>query len=83
MPRFRSRPREITAEKYSANSAGIRPNGVCLCAKMVMGPHVHTMHEGQQVELQEGDWVVQEPDGVHYYPIKADVMEKNYEQISE
>jgi hypothetical protein len=43
---------------------------------------VHTMHESQIVVLEPGDWITAEPDGIHYYPIKAAVMEKNYEKIS-
>lgn len=82
MARFRSRPREIEAFQYEGIAFSL-PRGVCLCSRQVMGPHVHTMHKGQQVQLQEGDWVVAEPDGQHYYPIKDEVMQTNYERIDD
>lgn len=41
---------------------------------------VETIH-GQLAFLDPGDWVVTEPDGVHYYPIKSDIFAKRYELI--
>lgn len=78
MPQFRSKPRVITANRYHEELAYEVP-GVCICARQ--GPHVHTLHEGQQVRLQDGDWVVAEPDGEHYYPIKDAVLRTNYEPV--
>lgn len=46
-------------------------------------PHLHTMHEGQFVVLEDGDWIVPEPDGIHYYPIKDAVMKKTYRPLPE
>ena len=42
--------------------------------------YVVTMHE-QKVYLVPGDWVVREPDGVHYYPIKDSVFKATFEQV--
>jgi len=42
-----------------------------------LGPHVHTAHNNQAVELEDGDWIAPEPDGVHYYPIKPDILALN------
>lgn len=77
--KFKTRTREIEAEQFLENGPVVK--GVCLCGRMAMGPHVHTMHEGQQVRLMDGDWVTAEPDGEHYYPIKSEVMVKNYEPV--
>lgn len=42
--------------------------------------YVVTMHE-QKVYLQLGDWIVAEPDGLHYYPIKDHVFKSLYESV--
>ena len=90
MARFRSRPREIEAEQFvdGVETGGYKiPKGVCYCSdgddpeKLNHRFHVHTMHGNQVVVLEKSDWVVPEPDGVHYYPIKPDVMTKNYDQL--
>lgn len=83
MPRFRSKPREIDAEQFSEGD--IIPAGVCFgwkCGGPVKDTaHVHTMHGGQRVDLAFGDWIVPEPDGVHFYPIKDEVLRDKYEPI--
>lgn len=40
---------------------------------------VETIHRGQTVKVQEGDWIIPEPDGEHFYPCKPDIFEKTYE----
>jgi hypothetical protein len=44
-------------------------------------PHVHTIHAGQLVNLELGDFVIPEPDGEHFYPCKPDIFEKTYEAV--
>lgn len=44
---------------------------------------VETIHKGQTVKVEEGDWIIPEPDGEHYYPCKPDIFEKTYELVSE
>lgn len=91
MPKFRSKPRTITAERFHADKAH-DPKGVCRggadCEEPTLPynnwPHVHTMHgSGRSVQLADGDWITPEPDGVHYYPIKDEVMKANWEPISD
>lgn len=41
---------------------------------------VLTIH-GQVAFLQEGDFVIREPDGIHFYPCKAKVFENTYELV--
>ena len=43
--------------------------------------YVITIH-GQIVYLANGDWVIQEPDGEHYYPCKPDIFEATYEEVN-
>jgi hypothetical protein len=46
----------------------------------VIGPAVITIH-GQVTPVIDGDWVVKEPDGIHYYPIKPDIFEQTYKPL--
>jgi len=43
---------------------------------------VVTIH-GQRAYLDDKDWVIKEPDGIHYYPCKPDIFEKTYEKEKE
>lgn len=57
--------------------------GVCHCTVFnFWSAHVHTMHDNQLIILKPGDWVVKEPDGIHYYPIDPQVMEDTYVRFS-
>lgn len=40
-----------------------------------------TTIQGRNVEISPGEWVIAEPDGVHFYPCKADVFEATYEPV--
>lgn len=46
-------------------------------------PHVHTIHNGQIVLLEVGDWIIPEPDGKHFYPCKPDIFEATYELVED
>ena len=43
--------------------------------------YVVTIHE-QKVYLEPGDWVLPEPDGKHYYPVKDAIFKQTYEPIN-
>lgn len=40
--------------------------------------YVVTIH-GQRTYIVDGDFIVQEPDGVHYYPVKPGIFTDTYE----
>ena len=44
---------------------------------------VETIHKGQTVAIKEGDWVLPEPDGIHFYPCKPDIFENTYEPVEQ
>jgi hypothetical protein len=44
------------------------------------GYHVITIH-GQRTSIASGDWIIQEPDGIHYYPCKPIIFEANHEGL--
>jgi hypothetical protein len=82
--RFRKKPVIIEAEQFLEGQP--IPKGVCYGWRCGGGPndkqpHLHTMHAGQRVNLEFGDWVIPEPDGEHYYPCKPDVFANTYDPI--
>lgn len=76
--KFRKKPVVLEAEQYLVGLP--EPAGVCRCA-IEPRPHLHTMHEGQLVVLADGDWIMPEPDGAHFYPCKPDVFAATYEAV--
>jgi hypothetical protein len=84
--KFRKKPVEIEAEQFTEKNQDVK--GVCTCGLMLSGipggcqPHVHTIHKNQRVDLEFGDWVVPEPDGKHFYPVKPDIFQATYELIT-
>jgi hypothetical protein len=89
MPMYRRKPgRPVEAHQWQP---GTRPPGVCpgsdglhVCTKHHDGPgpaHVHTIHAGHVVYLEPGDWVLPEPDGHGFYPIRAAVFATCYEPV--
>lgn len=78
MARFRSRPAECEAEQFKGFYHTPYPPGVEV---YLQSCYVVTAH-GDRINLHVGDWVVKEPIGDGYYPVKPDVFEKRWEPIS-
>lgn len=83
MPKFRKKPVTIEAEQYLIYGKLVK--GMCNSRSCYADgnniPHVHTIHQNQIVNLEIGDWVIPEPDGVHYYPIKPDILKNTYDEL--
>lgn len=75
--KYRKKPVVIEAWQFRK---GEDARGVCHCNEDLRS-HLHTMHGGQVVALEDGDWIIPEPDGVHFYPCKPDVFAKTYEPV--
>jgi hypothetical protein len=43
--------------------------------------YVTTIHENQRVYVEKGDWILPEPDGKHFYPVKDEVFKSTYELV--
>lgn len=43
-------------------------------------PHVITIHL-QKAFLKPGDWILPEPDGEHYYPVRPEIFANTYEAV--
>ena len=78
MPKFRKKPIEIEAEQFLPGVAPLpfRDKGACC----LDGDRwfVVTIH-GQETTIVEGDWIIPEPDGEHFYPCKPDIFAATYE----
>jgi hypothetical protein len=42
---------------------------------------VEVVRNGQRVFIEPGDYIIPEPDGVYYYPVKVKVFEAIYELV--
>ena len=81
---YRKKPVVIEAVQYVEHEKLVE--GMCNSTSCFTSgnnkPHVHTIHDGQIVNLEVGDWIIPEPDREHFYPCKPDIFEKTYEEIS-
>ena len=81
--KYRKRPIIIEAEQYVEHGKLVK--GMCNSKSCYSSgntePHVHTIHEGQIVNLEVGDFIIPEPDGKHFYPCKSDIFAKTYEAV--
>jgi len=39
--------------------------------------------QGRGVDVSPGEWIIQEPDGEHYYPCSDDIFRQRYERSPE
>lgn len=79
MSKYRKRPVIVEAVQFDGTRAN-DPPGVF---RRSGGPaYVVTIHD-QRVFLTPGDWIIPEPGGVHYYPVKPDIFEDTYEKVGE
>lgn len=80
--KYQSKPVIVEAEQFVGGLKALKLRGVCAKPKCNMGgPHVHTIHNNQAVLLEVGDYILPEPDGVHFYPVKPDIFQAKYERI--
>lgn len=83
MARYRKIPVEIDAEQYL--EYGKLVMGMCNSLSCFSAgnnePHVHTIHGGQLVNLEIGDWIIPECDGEHFYPCKPEVFDATYRPV--
>lgn len=79
---YRKKPLIIKAEQYI--KYGNLVKGMCNSQSCFSSgnkePHVHTIHNNQIVNLEIGDYVLPEPDGIHYYPVKEQIFLDTYEE---
>lgn len=81
--KYRRKPTVIEAEQYT--KFGVLVKGMCNSRSCYLNgntsPHVHTIHNNHFVNLEIGDYIIPEPDGIHFYPVKPDIFEMTYEPV--
>jgi len=90
MPEFESIPKRIIAEQFIPDGPDAKPlpfpdQEACKLdynAKPEPQWYVVTIH-GAPCPIESGDWIIPEPDGEHFYPVKPDIFVERYRPISE
>ena len=82
MPKFRKKPIIIEAEQFRKSKLPLPFRNVPACFLGPDGWYVTTIH-GQDTFIADGDWIIPEPDGKHFYPCKPDIFEATYEAVVE
>lgn len=75
MPKFRRKSAVVNAEQFMHPS--MTPAGVFVTENG--SAYVITAH-AQRVYLEPGDWILPEPNGDGYYPVKPDIFAATYEE---
>lgn len=84
MAQYRKKPMIVEAEQFLYD--GPRVPGVFYPPLSEDGrtyvgdAYVVTIH-GEVAHLKNGDWVIAEPDGQHYYPCRNDIFCATYEPV--
>ena len=75
------KPIEIEFEQYIEHGKLVKGmcNSVVCYSNVNNAPHVHTIHGNQVVYLEVGDYIIPEPNGVNYYPVKPDIFAETYD----
>ena len=79
MPQFRSKPTIIEAEQFFEKTPLPFAEQRACCYEN--GEWYVTTAHGQKTIIVPGDWIVPEPDGRGFYPIKPDIFERKYEPV--
>lgn len=86
MSAYRKKPIIVEASQFfydRPNIPGVFYPPISEDGKTYIGDaYVVTIHN-QRVYLANGDWVITEPDGEHFYPCKPDIFEATYEKVSQ
>lgn len=80
MPKFRKKPIIVEAEQFLPESARLPFGDKGACVFDGQKWYVVTAH-GQETTIVAGDWIIPEPDGLHFYPCKSDIFEATYERV--
>ena len=79
--KFKSKPTVIEAEQWHGPESSPMTGVFCVGnTDDWSNYYVVTIH-GERAGLSPGDWVIQEPDGVHHYPCRPDIFAARYEPL--
>lgn len=85
MATFIKRPVTVEAEQFFYDGPpikGVFYPPVSEDSKTYIGDaYVVTIHE-QRCYIQNGDWILPEPDGIHFYPVKPEIFAATYQPVA-
>lgn len=81
MPKFRKKPIVIEAEQFFTDGKVLPFADKAACCFDGENWYVETIHNDQKVVIENGDWIIPEPNGRNFYPCKADIFEATYELV--
>ncbi len=80
MPKFKKKPIIIEAQQFLidkplpfADKRAVAFDGE--------NWYVETIHDNQKVIIENGDWIIPEPNGVNFYPCKDEIFVATYEPV--
>jgi hypothetical protein len=82
MPKFRRRSTVVEAVQWGPglDHPGVHREGTEGDPAVPIRYYVVTVHL-QRAYLAPGDWILPEPDGIHFYPCKPEEFAKLYEPV--
>lgn len=95
MKQYRKKPVILKAEQFFADKKPW-PKGVSAravpkegevtgfgfaCAAFTGVEYGVTTIHGQWTKVVDGDWILPEPDGIHFYPCKDNIFKATYEEV--
>lgn len=88
MPKYRKKPILVEAEQWMPGKdvKGVQREFIDFSPDAGSSKSryfVETMHNGQKIYLVPGDYIIPEPDGIHFYPVKAIIFEATYDPVQE
>ena len=78
MSKFRHKPTVIEAEQFRVGDLHLPFRTRQACNLGPEGWYVVTAH-GQETTIADGDWIIPEPDGRGFYPVKNDIFLATYD----
>lgn len=78
--KFRTKHREIEAEQFWSQESPLPFPERQSCYMDSEGWYVVTA-DGQRIPVVDGDWIVRDPAGRGFYPLKPDVIDAMYEEV--
>jgi hypothetical protein len=78
--KFRKKPVVIEAEQFFPETQPLPFADKGACSLDGLEWYVMTAH-GQKTYIKPGDWIIPEPDGRGFYPVKPDIFAATYEPV--
>jgi len=83
MAKFRKKPQEFVAHQWQGPNSSVPGIEAVYNKETDTDSYFVTTAHGQRVYLERGDWVVPEPNGNGFYPIKDSIIHTIADKIED